>query len=71
MRFIVGLLTTLVSALPPDAFKTLAQVAEENGFSSQSYSVVTDDGYILNLSRIPGKKGETSSGKPVALFMHA
>ena len=33
--------------------------------------MVTDDGYILNLSRIPGKKGESVSGKPAVLFVHA
>jgi len=33
--------------------------------------VTTDDGYILNLERIPGKLDEKDSGeKPVVLLMH-
>lgn len=36
-----------------------------------TYSVTTDDGYVLNITRIPGRIGDSSSGKPVAFFLHA
>lgn len=40
------------------------------GYPVASYSVTTEDGYILEVHRIPGKKDQTSdlgTGKPVFL----
>ena len=53
----------------------MAQIANENGFRVESYQVVTQDGYILGLYRIPGalqeQFGEASSeSKPPILLMH-
>ena len=56
-----------------DAFKTMCQLANQNGFRCESYNVVTDDGYILSIYRIPGKLSddlEATPGAPV-LFQHA
>ena len=38
-----------------DAFKSMEFIANENGFRTERHQVVTEDGYILNVWRIPGK----------------
>ena len=54
-----------------DAFKTLDQIARENGFRTEQHTVTTDDGYILNIWRIPGAINETSEEKkPPVLLQH-
>ena len=58
-----------------DAFKTMEQLAEENGFKSEKHSVTTEDGYILEAWRIPGALGEEEEReeggkKPPILLMH-
>jgi hypothetical protein len=56
----------------PNAFKPINYVCHENGYKFESTSVLTEDGYVLTLGRIPGKLTESSDmKKPVALFMHA
>jgi hypothetical protein len=51
-------------------------MAFENGFASESKTIVTEDGYIVGLWRIPGLLNEPDAGsggqmkKPVALFVH-
>jgi len=45
-------------------------MAFENGFAAEQYTVVTDDGYVSQLYRIPGKFGEKGNGKPAVLMMH-
>lgn len=40
---------------PPDAFKTMEVVCHENGYAFESTTLVTPDGYVLTLGRIPGK----------------
>lgn len=44
----------------------------ENGFQTESYTVTTEDDYILSLYRIPGMAAEVPSDKPkpVVLMMH-
>ena len=43
----------------------MEQICTENGYATQSWNVTTDDGYILELWRIPGKIGEqTNNSKP-------
>lgn len=57
-----------------DKFKTLEDIANENGFRVESYQVVTEDGYILKTFRIPGKLSErdfTEGKKPAILLQHA
>ena len=46
-------------------------MCNENGFSSESFTIVTEDGYISQMYRIPGKAGEDLSvKKPAVLMMH-
>ena len=53
-----------------DAHKTFTEIATENGWGVESYMVTTEDGYVSELFRIPGKAGESAKGKPAALMMH-
>ena len=39
-----------------DAFKSVKQISEENGFIYEEYNITTPDNYILTLMRIPGKQ---------------
>ena len=58
-----------------DKFKTMEELNFENGFASMSYTVFTEDNYVLSLFRIPGTLLEMQEGiqkqKPVVLFMPA
>ncbi|TNV78929.1 hypothetical protein FGO68_gene5820 [Halteria grandinella] len=55
-----------------DAWKTMKEIANENGFAHEEYKVTTSDGYILTLYRIPGFLNETKpyAKKPVVLLQH-
>jgi hypothetical protein len=43
-----------------DAYKSMSAICTENGFKSESYTLVTQDGYALGLWRIPGSLSEES-----------
>lgn len=45
-------------------------MCSENGFASESYTVISDDDYVYQIYRIPGKAGEDNSKKPAVLLMH-
>ena len=46
-----------------DAFKTMEEIANENGFKVEKYQVTTSDGYVLGVYRIPGALKEEKTGK--------
>jgi hypothetical protein len=52
-----------------DAFKSMEEIANENGFRIEKHQVFTEDGYILGIWRIPGAFSEnlTDSKPPVLL----
>ena len=54
-----------------DQDKTLKQIVQENGWLYEEYSVVTSDGYVLTVNRIPGRLGEQITKKPVVFMQHA
>lgn len=58
--------------LHDDAFKTITQIANENGFKCESHQVVTEDGYILGIYRIPGAlvAGAEAEARPPVLLQH-
>lgn len=70
--FLILFLSVCVQASnASDANKTLKQLTEKYGFGYEEHSVVTEDGYVLGLYRIPGVKDEKSSKKrPPVLLMH-
>jgi len=58
--FTTALVTSVSLAIGSDAFKSMDQLCLENGFLSESHTLVTKDGYVLGVSRIPGKFKEMS-----------
>jgi len=62
------------TSLASDAYKSMGQLCMQNGFDLQSYTLVTDDGYVLSLYRIPGTLQEIANPpteqKPAVLMMH-
>ena len=59
-----------------DAHRDFAQMAAEYGYASEHVTIVTEDGYVSQLYRLPGKIDEAGAGtgtqmkKPVVLMMH-
>jgi hypothetical protein len=51
-NFALVALSSIVAA--KDAHKSFQQIALENGYAVESYSVVTSDGYVSQIYRIPG-----------------
>ncbi|CDW73802.1 ab-hydrolase associated lipase region family protein [Stylonychia lemnae] len=45
----------------PDVVKTFQQIVQDNGYIFEEHKVTTEDGYILKMFRIPGKKSELQS----------
>lgn len=40
--------------MDPDTRKSFEEICVENGFTFEDHMVTTEDGYILNVFRIPG-----------------
>jgi pimeloyl-ACP methyl ester carboxylesterase len=55
-----------------DALRSFEEICEENGFAHERHEVVTEDGYILSLWRVPGKleEGVPTGQKPPIIFQH-
>ena len=47
-----------------DAFKTLDELSAAQGFTTESHTVTTSDGYILTIYRIPGTTAGKKADKP-------
>lgn len=43
------------------------QIIRRHGYNAESHTIITEDGYILTLHRIPGSKNGTKGGQPVFL----
>jgi len=71
-KFIIGAIFGAAAA--SDEHKQLEQIAFENGFAAESYTVITGDGYVSQMFRIPGTLQESARGdaekKPAVLMMH-
>lgn len=53
-----------------DGKRNFAEICIENGFQYEEHTVVTDDGYILTVFRIPGLMGEKTANKPPVFLQH-
>ena len=47
-----------LASVDPDTTKSFEEICQENGFSTENYTLTTDDGYILSMYRIPGAINE-------------
>jgi len=56
----------------PEESMNVTQMIHYNGYPAEEYNVITDDGYILTIQRIPHGRQETysSGAKPVVLVQH-
>ncbi|KAM7434347.1 hypothetical protein ABFA07_015528 [Porites harrisoni] len=56
----------------PETDMNVTQIIRYNGYPAEEYSVVTDDGYIIYIQRIPsGRNQDPSTGpKPVIFLQH-
>ena len=72
MRSIVMLIGLLALAQcgDQDLTKDFQEICSENGFLFETHEVVTADGYINTIFRIPGKIGEATTSKPPVYFQH-
>jgi len=63
---------TVTRKVDPEVYMSTPEIISYYGYPAEEHWVTTEDGYILALHRIAGKRGEKggSSGKPVAFLQH-
>lgn len=57
----------LTSAIPD---LNVSQLIQQQGFPVEEYSVVTSDGFVLAMQRIPHGRTMSTAGKPAVLLQH-
>ena len=58
-----------ISFAKHDDHTNFVETVTEAGFAAESHTVVSEDGYVYQLYRIPGKPGEAVAKKPAVLLM--
>ena len=67
----VALITAVSACTDPDCTLTFEQLCNQNGFKYETHTVTTEDGYILEMMRIPGMLGEQGTiTKPPVFMQH-
>ncbi len=66
-------MTDVVSPLYPlpEAYNwTLAEQVINRGFTFEEHKAITEDGFILTLYRVPGRLGDSTTGKQPVYMQH-
>ena len=59
-----------LAELNADVTKSFGEICSQNGFAFQMHQVVTQDGYVLSVFRIPGTLNQHAANGKVALLQH-
>ena len=66
----IGYIPFVTDSKEPDFHKNMKEIIRDAGFRYESHQVITEDGYILNLSRIPGSiHDENIKAKKQAVYL--
>jgi hypothetical protein len=58
LNVILVVATFSVAKLHPDAHRSFHQIVDRHGYLLEEHTVRTEDGFILKVFRIPGKRSE-------------
>jgi len=74
MKYLVlllALVTLVCGSVDPDVKRNFTEIIEAKGYPCETHHVVTEDGYILTVFRIPyGKDGPQQRPRPPVFLQH-
>ncbi|KAI6171167.1 AB-hydrolase associated lipase region and Alpha beta hydrolase fold-1 domain containing protein [Aphelenchoides bicaudatus] len=68
--FLLAVFVFGVKSLDPEANMDTTEIIERWDYPAEEHAVLTDDGYILTIHRIPYGKSGPSTNRPVVFFQH-